>query len=263
MALKFEILPCTEPRAPVVILSAGLGGHGSFWKPQLAALREGFRVVVYDHRGTGQNAGDLSAHYTIEEMADDVEEIAESVGEARYHFVGHALGGLVGLALARRPHSRCASLCLVNSWATLDVHTSRCFDVRLSLLDHAGVPAYVKAQPIFLYPAAWLSRNAEMVSADVVHGIRTFQGASNLRARVGALRSFDATNDLAALNIATLIYATRDDILVPYTASEVLAARIAGARLILLPEGGHGFTVTQAPVFNRDLLGFLKEADRG
>ncbi len=260
--MKFEQLGRSEPGAPAVVLSAGLGGHRGFWRPQIEALSEAFRVIVYDHRGIGENSCDLEEDYSIENMADDVEEIVEAAGAPSYHFVGHALGGLVGLALTRRPRHRCSSLCLVNAWASLDIHTSRCFDVRLLLLDHAGVAAYVSAQPIFLYPAVWLSENADSVAADIAHGVGTFQGASNLRARIAALRAFDATDDLGTIKVPTLVCASRDDILVPYTKSQALADRIPAARLMLLPEGGHAFTVTERSTFNSGLIEFIEEFSR-
>ena len=34
--------------APPLILSAGLGGAGAYWQPNLAALAERHRVVTYD-----------------------------------------------------------------------------------------------------------------------------------------------------------------------------------------------------------------------
>lgn len=259
--IKFEQTGRSEPDAPAIVLSAGLGGHRGFWRPQIEALSKAFRVILYDHRGTGENSCDLGEDYSIENMADDVEEIVKAAGVRSYHFVGHALGGLVGLALTRRPRHRCASLCLVNAWASLDIHTSRCFDIRLLLLDHAGVEAYVSAQPIFLYPAVWLSQNADLVAADIAHGVKTFQGVANLRARIAALRAFDATNDLGAIKVPTLVCASMDDILVPYTKSQALADQIPAARLMLVGEGGHAFTVTEKSTFNCGLIEFIEELD--
>ncbi len=47
---------------------------------------------------------------------------------------------------------------LINAWSIADPHSGRCFDIRLELLEKSGVEAFVKAQPLFLNPAWWMSR---------------------------------------------------------------------------------------------------------
>lgn len=257
-AMQYELFGRSDAAAPTVVLSAGLGGGAGFWQPQFDALAAHFRVMRYDHRGTGRNAGILPTGYRIADMADEVAGLLDAAGIERAHFMGHALGGLVGLDLALRHPQRLERLVLVNAWDALDSQTARCFEARLHVLDAGGAAAYVKAQPIFLYPAAWLSANAERVDAEVAHGIAHFQGRENLLARIGALRAFDASQRLREIQAPTLVMAARDDVLVPWTRSRRLADGLPQARLHLVPEGGHAFSATEAPAFNAALLDFLQ-----
>lgn len=257
MTLAYTLSGRADAKAETVVLSAGLGGAAAFWAPQMAALQARYRVLAYDHRGTGANAGPLPNPYTIAHMAADVVGLLDGAGVERAHVIGHALGGLVGLQLGLTAPGRLGSLILVNSWARLDPHTARCFAARLALLRHVGPEAYVRAQPIFLYPAAWLSAHAERMARDDAHGIAHFQGAPALEARVAALQAFDVAAQLGAIGVPTLLAASRDDVLVPYTCSQRLADGLPNATLSLVPEGGHGFTVTEPEAFNAVMLSFL------
>lgn len=252
--MKYEITGISEE---VVVLSAGLGGAAAFWTPQRAALEQRFRVLAFDQRGTGRNAEPLPEGYTIGHMADDVIAVMDAAGVSRAHFLGHALGGLVGLDLARRFPDRVGRMVLVNAWAKVDRHSERCFDIRIGILHSQGPAAYVAAQPLFLHTAPYMSANYEKISAEVAHGTAHFQGAENLLKRIGALRGFDARADLPRIKAPTLVAASHDDLLVPYTASEALAAGLPNAELWITPEGGHAFSVEQPEAFNPKLLTFL------
>jgi aminoacrylate hydrolase len=255
--MKYEILGTSDTGAATVFLSAGLGGSSAFWEPQLSALTEHFRVVLYDQRGTGKNSEPLPSGYSLSDMADEVVTVLDSASIGRCHFIGHALGGLVGLDLALRHPERLDRLVLVNAWDRLDSHTARCFAVREALLNAGGSEAYVKAQPIFLYPAAWLSEHAERIAKEEAHGIQNFQGKDNLLKRINALRAFDVSTQLSEIHTETLVMATRDDMLVPWTCSQRLATGLPNSRFDLSLEGGHASCVTEALAFNTAVMNFL------
>ncbi len=102
--MNYEAFGRAKNEAPTIVLSAGLGGLGGFWQPQFAVLAERFHVIAYDHRGTGANNSALPDGYAISAMADDVVGILDKAGVERCHFMGHALGGLIGMELgAPRP----------------------------------------------------------------------------------------------------------------------------------------------------------------
>ena len=256
MPLHFEVHGPAGGDA--VLLSSGLGGSAGFWQPQLGALVEaGHRVIAYDQRGTGRSPADLQAGYAIADMARDVIEILDATSTPRCHLVGHALGGLVGLQLALDAPSRVASLALINAWARPNPHSVRCFDARLALLGACGPRAYVEAQPIFLYPAAWCAANAQRVADEVEHALAHFPGEANMRARIAALRAFDVDARLAQITVPVLVAAAEDDVLVPWTCSQRLADGLPNATLERMAHGGHAHSLTEAALFNRSLLAFL------
>ncbi len=256
--MHFDLHGRQDADAPTIILSSGLGGSASYWAPQLAALSDDYRIVTYDHRGCGRTGGEVPADGGIAAMADDVLEIAEQLGLTRFDFIGHALGGLIGLDLALRKPGMIGKLVLINAWSKADPHSGRCFDVRIELLEKSGVPAFVKAQPLFLYPAVWMSENAERLEAEERHAIDHFQGRTNILRRIAALRAFDVDDRLQDIKTETLVIATRDDLLVPYTRSIRLAEGLSNSQLQLVDFGAHAVNVTAPDAFNAAILRFLR-----
>ena len=97
------------------------------------------------------NWEELPTPYSIAHMADDVLDILDQVGVRRCHFVGHALGGLVGLDLALRAPER------LSSWSSStpgrrSTVTRGGASSPYVLLEHGGAEAYLRAQPISCTP---------------------------------------------------------------------------------------------------------------
>lgn len=253
----FDVSGRHDSQAETIILSSGLGGSATYWAPQMDMLERHFRVVTYDHHGTGRTGGEVPENGGITAMADDVIGIGSALRLNRFHMMGHALGGLIGLDIALRRPELIDRLVLVNAWSVADPHSGRCFDARIALLEHAGVEAFVKAQPLFLYPAVWMSENAKRLAEDDAHGVAHFQGKTNILRRIAALRAFDVDGALHRIAARTLVIAAKDDLLVPYTRSVRLVAGLAKAELCLAEVGAHAMNITQAEFFNRTVEAFL------
>jgi aminoacrylate hydrolase len=242
-----------------LILSPGLGGSASYWAPNLDVLAEQYRVILYDHRGTGRSDRALPEGLSVEMMADDVLALMDGLGIARAAMVGHAAGGCIGLALALKAPGRLARLVVVNGFAKADPHFLRCMEIRLTLLRDSGVPAFVRAQPLFLYPAHWISDNFERLEAGEAGLIEHFQGAGNVEARIAALAAFDIEERLGEIRTPTLLLVAEDDMLVPDTCSARLAEGLANSsREMML--GGHACNVTEPEIFHKIMGGWLAGA---
>ena len=243
---------------PPLILSPGMGGSGSYWMPNLAALAERHRVVLYDHRGTGKSDPAIPHPTSIDDMARDVIALMDGIGLDRADLMGHALGGIIGLALARIAPERLGKLVVVTGWVKTDPVTLRCFDARLRILDAGGPAAYVAAQPIFLFPASWIAEHGERLDREAANHVAHFHAEATLRARIAATAAFDATRWIGDITAPTLAIGARDDVLAPYTATEALAVANDNISLSMMDWGGHACNVTDPDTFNRIVLAFLR-----
>jgi aminoacrylate hydrolase len=244
--------------APPLILSSGLGGLAHFWAPNITALAEHFHVIAYDHRGTGCSDRALPDVVTVDDFADDILALMEALGIARAHLIGHAAGGVAGLALADKAPDRVDKLVVVNGWAKADPHFLRCFEARLNLLRHVGVEAFLRAQPIFLYPANWISEHCAALDAGLTHQLTDFPGVATMEKRIAALAAFDISDRLGTFRTPMLALAAADDMLVPASCSRALAKHIATCEFALMEWGGHACNITDPAPFNRLVLEFLR-----
>src|SRR5262249_58869795 len=79
-----------------VVLIHGHPFDRTLWQPQLAALRDGFRVVAPDLRGFGHSP--VTQHLvTMREFAADIEELLGVLGIGRAAVGGLSMGGLAAM----------------------------------------------------------------------------------------------------------------------------------------------------------------------
>ena len=242
---------------PVVLFSSGLGGSGSYWAPNLPAFAKSYRTLTYDQRGTGRSDRALQEPLTIEAMADDILALLDGLGIGKVHLVGHALGGIIGLALALKAPERLDRIVVINGWATPDPHLLRCFETRLALLADSGPRAFLRAQPIFLYPATWISQNSAQIEAEEPHHLAAMPAPAAIARRIQALLAFDASTRLREIPHPVLALAAADDMLTPATTSARLAEALPNGRLVTMAWGGHACNVTHPAGFDRLVLDFL------
>jgi aminoacrylate hydrolase len=243
--------------APPLILSSGLGGSANYWAPNIPALAERYRVIAYDHRGTGRSDRALPDTVTVDDLARDILTLVDALGIARATIVGHAAGGVAALALALLAPERIDKLVVVNGWASPDPHFLRCFAARLALLRDSGAEAYLRAQPLFLYPPNWISANDALLEADLPGQLAHFPGTATMEKRIAALAAFDIRERLRDIHRPVLVIATDDDMLVPSNAGVALANGLPIAGFCRAEHGGHAVNLVDPDAFNGFVLAWL------
>ena len=245
------------PDAPPLLLSSGLGGSANYWKLNIPAFAERFRVIAYDHRGTGRSDRSLLDRLALGELGADMIALLDALGIERAHIIGHAIGGMAALEAARAAPARIDRVVVINGWAQLDPQTARCFEIRLALLRSAGVEAYLKAQPIFLFPPTYLSDHDGELAQEREHHLAHWPGDDVMEQRVAAAAAFDCTSWAHEISAPVLLVSAADDLLVPWTRSLDLQERLPASFGMQMVWGAHAVNVTVPDIFNRDVTAWL------
>lgn len=97
-----------------VVLLHGKNFFGAYWHGTAEALTaKGFRVVIPDQIGFGKSSKpDLN--YTFDLLARNTVAVADKVGVKGFAVVGHSMGGMVAMRLARAYPTRVEKLVLEN-----------------------------------------------------------------------------------------------------------------------------------------------------
>jgi aminoacrylate hydrolase len=239
-----------------LMLVSGLGGTAAYWKPNLPALSAKYRVIVHDHRGAGQSSHSR-IRYSVEQMTDDVLKLMDHLEIDRAHVVGHSTGGAIGQIMAIRNPERLKKLVLFATWTKADKFFRQLFAARRALLMQVGKEAYVRGGTLFLYPPYWIKANEALIEEREKFSIANFAPPEVVASRIDAIVAFDRTAELSKIKTPTLVLCAKDDFITPAYFSEELAQKIPGAKLVMLPQGGHCASETALEAFNSALLGFL------
>ncbi len=86
-----------------VVFTHGFTASSAEWAPQRPAVRDRARLVFWDHRGHGASGWTRLTRATIDQTGRDLEEVLrQAVPPGPVVLVGHSMGGMSIMALARR-----------------------------------------------------------------------------------------------------------------------------------------------------------------
>src|SRR5947207_15861847 len=103
---------------PVVLLH-GYPFSSAIWQTQQQGLSDHFRVITPDLRGHGQSPAPEGI-YEMDQMAQDVLALLDSLNVQKAAIMGHSMGGYVTLAMWRLAPERFSALGLICSQAAAD-----------------------------------------------------------------------------------------------------------------------------------------------
>ena len=251
-----ELYTETRGQGEDLLLVAGLGGSGSFWRAQADVLAQSYRVTRYDHRGVGRSSP-APLVSTAEQLADDLSQLMDALGIEQAHLVGHSTGGAIGQHLALRQPERLRSLVLSGSWAGPTPLFIEMFKLRRDVLINNGVQAYLLLGTLLATPAWHLQERFASLEDYLRERVQALPGLDVELGRLNAVMTHDLRYRLADIRVPTAVICARDDQITPEPMSVELAALIPGAILRILPEGGHFCPQTVSEQYNHALFELL------
>jgi non-heme chloroperoxidase len=249
-----------------VVLIHGYPLSGSSWEKQLPVLLEaGHRVITYDRRGFGKSS-QPTAGYNYDTFAEDLHKVVSHLELHDFALVGFSMGGGEVARYFGKYGSKGVSKAVIIG------------GVPPYLLKAADNPDGVDSS-VFkgIQKAVASDRYAffteffkNFFNTDVFLGKRiseqAVQASWNVAAGASATASLacvptwheDFRNDLARLDVPTLVIHGDADRIVPFKASgEQTAKLVKGARLVAIKDGPHAVNWTHAEEVNAELVNFL------
>jgi 3-oxoadipate enol-lactonase len=231
---------------PTVLLIQGLGLPGAMWLGLAGGLaKSGHLVITPDNRGTGQSDAPRGP-YTMGMLAADMVAVLDHAGVERALVVGLSLGGMIAQRLALDHPARVGGLVLAAT--TCGVPYGRPVRPRtLGVLVQSlsGNPAAIRRVRGLVVHSDSLARNPDLFRHwDRIMKKKPPRPAGFL-GQLAAAAGHHAGLSLGRIACPTEVVAGEDDALIPPENSRILARRIPGARLTMLPRAGHAFPLEQ------------------
>lgn len=236
--------------------------HAAMWERQLADLSDGWRVIAPDLPGFGQSDPLPDPNEpSLEALADAVAGLLDHLGLSQVVLGGLSMGGYTAFVFARHHRPRLRALVLADTRAGADSS-----EVRERRTKQQGeVRERGTAELVETLLGNLLTEETHAQRHEIVEHARRLMLDASPGAVIAALeamkRRSDASEDLAGLDVPTLILVGDKDASAPVDVAEEMAQHLPNARLAIIPDAGHLSNLEQPKAFNAELKAFLNELD--
>jgi pimeloyl-ACP methyl ester carboxylesterase len=248
-----------------LVLIPGLGAGHTAWFRQLPAFKKQHNVIIFDPRSIGRSDRPEQP-YGFKALADDVVALMDHLAVGKAHVLGQSLGGAVAQEVAISYPDRVLKLVLVSSLSpVVGGDTSFISPALIEQFGHQEGATQIDSSKVNtgktmsvlvgLSFDKWAYRTAMQFLSRFFVKREMFDGLSD---QIRAMSGHSTIDRLHLIEAQTLVITGAEDRIVAPRASEVLAAKIPNARLVMVEGGSHGFNVEMSSRLNREVLDFLR-----
>ncbi|EFH81136.1 alpha/beta fold hydrolase [Ktedonobacter racemifer] len=238
-----------------LLLVSGQGLDHTSWDGIRDDFTDRYRVIVFDHRGTGQSDQPTAPPYSTRGFAQDAIALLDHLGIARVHVYGYSMGGRVSQWLGIDHGQRVGALVLGATTPGSAHGVPRSAEVNALWTNPLTDPqeALEKIGALF-YSPGWIASHLEVVKAalqspPLPEYVR--------RLHYQASEGHDAWDLLPTISAPTLVLHGSEDRMNPPANAHLLAKRIPGAELSLIEGARHGYLIEFREEASRIVKAFL------
>ncbi len=257
--LYYEIHGAGQP----LVLISGLGYPLWQWHKMVPFLAEHFQVVTFDNRGVGQS-DKPAGPYTAQMLAADTAGLLDALDIENAIIAGHSMGGFIAQAMALDFPQKVKKLILCSTNFGGPHHVPVTAEAMKVLTDvTSDALTRLKNGLVVSTAPGWAEKNPEMIEAwiqwRVANPIEPAPYQAQLAIGLGLMSEAAAfENKLPHINVPTLILFGAHDKVSPPENASLLAEKISGSKVVILPDAGHFFPIEIAEAAARVITDFAE-----
>jgi pimeloyl-ACP methyl ester carboxylesterase len=241
-----------------IVLAHGLLCSTRLFDHQVAVFKDRYRCICFDFRGQGKSEITRDG-YEIDNLTEDAAGLIRALGVAPCHFVGLSMGGFVGMRLAARRPELIRSLILMSTSADAEPR-AKALGYRVLCLVARWLSMRLTAAPVkrIMFGKKFRSdptREAEREEWRQILLRNNPTGATRAARAVFSRPSI--YDEIDKIRVPTLILVGAEDAATPPGKALRIHERIAGSRLVVIPDSGHTVTVEEPAAVNAAVIDFL------
>ena len=242
---------------PIVFLHA-FPMNRTMWAAQKNALSSQFRIITIDLRGHGESDAPLG-RYTLDQSADDVSALLDHLAIPQAVFAGLSMGGYILLAFYRKYADRVKGLILADTRAQADTVEGKDGRFQMAQTAYTNGPSAIAD---LMIPKI-LSPVTIQTKPDLVQQVRAMIEGNQISGITGDLMAMaerpDSVPLLAQITCPTQIIVGELDQGTPPSDAKLMAEKIPGARLAIIPNAAHMTNLERPDAFNQIVGSFASE----
>ncbi|HTT75093.1 MAG TPA: alpha/beta fold hydrolase [Candidatus Binataceae bacterium] len=244
--------------SPLVMIH-GAQGDQMMFNDLAAHFASNYRVLTFDQRGSGlSEKPDMD--YSIAMLADDSAALMDHAGFDTAHIVGVSMGGMIALEFVLRHPGKTRSLVL----GCTTPGGPKAIRIGGSAFTNAysATPMSAEERGRALAEAAftkgYIEKHPEIIPSMIEARRQRPIDPTALDHRLKAALHHDVYDRLGEIKAPALVISGKDDALISWQNSRLIADHIRGAELIILEPAGHCFWLEQPQQSFDAISNFLK-----